>query len=123
MVGWCKQTRARPSCGLLVVMTWIGRLSACGRRVGSECLSRRYVSCCASWVGWAVRARWLPFCVYVIGVGVPVPFLLVDMVGVGKVILRSLACRMCVGAGRYLVRISLGFASVLTPPIRNLPAK
>ena len=86
-------------------------------------MSRRYVSCCASWVGWAVWARWLPFCVYVIRVGVPVPFVVVAIGGVGKVILRSLACRMCVGAGRYLVRISLGFASVLTPPIRNLPAK
>ena len=62
-------------------------------------------------------------CVDVIGVGVPGPSLVVESVGVGKVILRSLACRMCVGAGRYLVRISLGLASVLTPPICNLPAR
>ena len=66
---------------------------------------------------------WLPFSVYVIVVGVLGPSFVVGIVGVGKVILRSLACRMCVGAGRYLVRISLGLASVLTPPICNLPAK
>ena len=68
-------------------------------------------------------AMWLPFCVYCIVVGVLGPSFVVGIVGVGKVIFRSLACRMCVGAGRYLVRISLGLASVLTPPICNLPAR
>ena len=42
---------------------------------------RRYVWGCASWVGWAVWARWLPFCVYVIRVGVPVPFVVVAIGG------------------------------------------
>ena len=123
MAVWFKRTRARPCLSLLVGMSWTGLLSACDRRVGSEFVGRRYVGYCPWWVGWVVGAMWLPFCVYVIGVGVPGPSFVVESVGVGKVILWSLACRMCVGAGRYFVRISLGLASVLTPPICNLPAK
>ena len=67
-------------------------------------------------VGWFVMIL-LPFCVYVIVVAC------VGMMGSGvlllwvgaKVMFSELACRVCEGAGRNLVRISLGLASVLTP--------
>ena len=42
-----------------------------------------------------------PFCVY----------------GLGRFRFRYLECVWCVGAGRNLVRISLGFSVVLTPLI------
>jgi hypothetical protein len=68
-------------------------------------------------VGWLVMIL-LPFCEYVIVVAC------VGMMGSGvlllwvgaKVMFSELACRVCEGAGRNLVRISLGLgASVLTP--------
>ena len=47
------------------------------------------------------------------------------VVGVSFVnwMLSALACRMCVGAGRNLVKISLGFSSVLTPIIITFLSK
>ena len=59
----------------------------------------------------------LPFCVYVVVVvcvGMMVSVAMVVWVG-AKLMFRELACLVCEGAGRNLVRISLGFASVLTP--------
>ena len=60
----------------------------------------------------------LPFCVYVVVVvcGMMVSVAMLVWVWVGaKLMFRELACLVCEGAGRNLVRISLGFASVLTP--------
>ena len=73
-------------------------------------------------VYWVVRGGWLvmillPFCVYVIVVacvGVMGSGALLLWVG-AKVMFSELACRVCEGAGRNLVRISLGLAFVLTP--------
>jgi hypothetical protein len=59
----------------------------------------------------------LPFCVYVVVVvcvGMMVSVAMLVWVG-AKRMFRELACLVCEGAGRNLVRISLGFASVLTP--------
>ena len=49
----------------------------------------------------------LPFCVY----------------GIGGVRLRYMECSWCVGAGKNLVSMSLGFAVVFTPPICNFPCR
>jgi hypothetical protein len=67
----------------------------------------------------------LPFCVYFslvacVGMMGSVAMLL----GVGaKVKCSELACRVCEGAGRNLVRISLGLASVLTPRTITFPSR
>jgi hypothetical protein len=72
------------------------------------------VSCCA----WG-RIK-LPFWVYTVG-GVFVDA--VAEVSFVNWMLSALACRMWVGAGRNLVKISLGFASVLTPIIITFLSK
>jgi hypothetical protein len=59
----------------------------------------------------------LPFCVYVIVVAcVGMMGSVALLLGVGaKVMFSELACRVCEGAGRNFVRISLGLAFALTP--------
>ncbi len=110
MADWCKRIRALPCRGLLE----------------SEVLIRRYVGCFACGVGVVGLDRKLPFlCVYVLwccGVIVCVGWVSLDVPG--NCMLRGLVCViMCVGAGRNLVSISLGFSVVLTPLICTFPSK